>query len=78
MGGASLTGGVLGAFLLREQDGISLLAEGRVWGLITGNRVNQCLVNSTPVEAFEMSFTKLSPIPKKCSKKKNSQSFHQF
>ena len=39
-----------------EQDGISLLAEaeGRVWGLITGNHVNHCLVNSTRVEAFEM------------------------
>ena len=52
MGGASLSRGVLGAF----QDGISLLAEaeGRVWGLITGNHVHHSLVNSTRVEAFEV------------------------
>ena len=37
-----------------DQDGISLLAEGRVWGLITGNHINHCLVNSKPVKAFEM------------------------
>ena len=37
-----------------------------LWGVITGNHKKQCLVNSKPVEAFEMSFTKLSPLPRKC------------
>ena len=55
-----------------EQDGISLLAEeGRVWGLVTGywkpHEPVPCL-NSKPVEAFDMSFTNLSPLPKKCWK----------
>ena len=61
VGGASLSRGVLGAFLLRGAGWISLLAEGRAWVLITANRMNQCLVNFKPVEAFQMSFTNRSP-----------------
>ena len=66
VGGASLSVGVLGAFLLRGVgwDFSACWREGM--GLITGNHINQRLVNSKPVEAFEMSFTKLSPLTKKC------------
>ena len=49
VGGASLSGGVLGAFFLRGAGWDFPAAEGRV---------------SKPVEAFEMSFTKLSPLQK--------------
>ena len=64
VGGASLSGESWGLSFWGEQDGISLLAEGRVWGLITGNHVNQCLVNSTPVEAFEMHLRSSHPSQK--------------
>ena len=37
------------------------LLKGGFGGLTTGNQMNQCLVNSKPVEAFEMSFTNCSP-----------------
>ena len=57
-----------------EQDGISLLVEGRVWGLISGNHIDECLVNSKPVEAFEMSFTNPSPPPKRVLKMKQGKS----
>ena len=67
VGGASLSSGSVGGFPSKgRRMGLSLLAEGVGWGLISGNHINQCLVNSKPVEAFEMSFTKLSPLQKKC------------
>ena len=59
--------GSLGGFPSEgSRMGFLCLLEGRVWGLITGNHANQCLVNSRPVEAFEMSiiYESLTP-PKK-------------
>ena len=66
--------GSLGGFPSEgSRMGFLCLLEGRVWGLITGNHANQCLVNSRPVEAFEMSviYESLTP-PKKVLKMNDS------